>query len=413
MRSLASLMALGLLCGVSLAKHLLAERAAPDWPQWLGPNRNGSASDTGLFAGKAAVRLKKAWSRPLETGQAGLAVAGGRVFTLFREGGDDYAIALRADTGALAWRVKLDAGVESPFLTGPPSTPAFHEGRVFTLSSACRLRAHDAGTGRALWEVDVKLKFGVVFPVGCASSPFVDGGRLYVQTGGKEDHRAAAFDPKDGAVLWTSKGAARSVNASPVAADLAGVRQMLVHHAAPDGRLGITGLRLSDGAVLWSAAVATGFSFDAPQAVPGDRVFLQTANDLHLLRVTRDGEAWSTRPLWRSADLQAYVSPPVFHAGHLFGFGGDHLACVELETGKTVWKEKTYPGSLILVDGHLITLSTGAGLLRIIEASPSGYREKARLELLTRGAQALAPPSYAGRRIFVRNEEEVAAVDVI
>ena len=386
--------------------------APGSWPHWGGPAQNGSASDPGLFAGKAEVRLVKAWSRPLETGQGGLAVADGRVFTLFRDGQDDYAIALQADSGAEAWRARLDPGVESAWLPGPPSTPAVHDGLVFTLSSACRLRAHEASSGRVLWQVDFKEKYGTVFQIGCATSPFVEGGRLYVQTGGREDHRLAAFDPRSGEALWTAKGTHRAVNATPVAADLAGVRQILVHHLSAEGRIGVTGFRLADGTPLWSADVTQGFSFDPPQAFPGDRLFLQTVNDLHVVRVSRQGEAWKTEPAWRTVDLQAYVSPPVFHGGHLFGLGGDHLACVEAETGRTVWKEKIYPGSLIVVDGHLIVLSAGAGLLRVVEASPAGYREKARLEIFPKGAPTLAPPSFAGRRIFVRNEEAVAAVDV-
>src|SRR5262245_29323669 len=126
------------LAGAALAVHgRQAGDAAATWPQWLGPGGNGAVSDPGAFSGP--LRLKKAWSRPLETGQAGLAVADGRVFTVYTDGTDDYAVALNADTGAEAWRVKLDRSVEKAFLPGPIATPAFHAGRVFTLSSGCRL----------------------------------------------------------------------------------------------------------------------------------------------------------------------------------------------------------------------------------------------------------------------------------
>ena len=344
---------------------LIALLLVADWPHWLGPNQNGTAVDPGAFAGKASLRLEKAWSYPLETGQAGMSVADGRVFTLFREGADDWAIALRAETGALVWRVKLDPGVESPFLTGPPSTPAFDAGRVFTLSSACRLRAHDAASGRALWEVDFKGRFGTSFPAGCASSPLTREGRLYVQVGGREDHRLAAFDPTSGEVLWTAKGKERTVNSSPVAASLGGVRQILVNHTNA-GRSGVTGFRLSDGAVLWSLTLAEGFSFDSPMAVDADAVSLSTVNDTQLLRVVRQGDNWTATPGWRSTDLQAGIGPPVAHGGHLFGFGGDYLVSVDAATGQTDWKEKIYPGSLIVVDGHLVVLSASAGLLREI-----------------------------------------------
>ncbi len=381
------------------------------WPHWLGPTQNGVAVDPGAFAAKARIELLKAWSRRLETGQAGLAVAEGRVFTLFRDGADDYAIALRADSGAELWRVKLDPGVESPYLSGPPSTPAVSGWRVFTLSSGCRLRAHDAATGRLLWEIDVKQRFGAAFPIGCASSPFTEAGRLYLQAGGRQDHRFAALDAATGEVLWTSKGIALAVNASAVAADIGGVRQLL-SHTSDKGRLGLTGFRASDGALLWNAPIAETFSFDTPLVLPGDRVGLQTVNELHVLQVSRKDDSWTASPAWRSPALQSGVNPPVLHAGHLFGFSGDDLACVDTASARTAWKQKTYPGSLILVDGHLLVLSTSAGLLRVVEATASGYREKARLQVFNRGAQAYAPPSYAGRRVFVRNDEEIAAVDV-
>lgn len=382
------------------------------WPQWLGPNHNGTAVDPGAFSGREVIRLQKAWSHPLETGQAGLAVAEGHVFTLFTDGTDDYAIALSSDTGVESWRAKLDPGVERAFIPGPTSTPAYLDGRLFTLSSQCRLRAHDAATGRTVWEIDTREKFGTAFPMGCGPSPFVVASRLYVQTGGKDDHRIAALDPESGAVVWTSKGAEPASYASPVAADVGGVRQFLVHHAAPGPASGLSGFRLSDGALLWSASLPAGFSFDSPFALPGDRVGLTTSTGTQVLHVAGSGSAWTASPAWSNVDLQAAVSPPVFHAGHVFGYGGDDLVCVEAETGRTVWKQKLYPGSLILVDGHLVTLSTSAGLLRVVEATSSGYREKARLLVLNRGAQGWAPPSYSGRRIFVRNEEEVVAVDV-
>jgi outer membrane protein assembly factor BamB len=388
----------------------LLQGSAGSWPQLLGPNQNGAAAESGVFG--AQVQLHQAWSHPLESGNAGLAVDGGRVFTLFREGADDYALALSADTGAEVWRAKLDVGVETSWLSGPPSTPAAQGGRVFTLSSACRLRAHDAASGKVAWEVDFKEKFGTQYQIGCAASPFVEGGRVYVTAGGPEDHRLAAFDPASGKVLWTAKGAHRAANTTAVAADLGGLRQILLHHNAGEGKIGISGFQLSDGALLWSAPVTQGFSFDPPQALPGDRVFLAASNEAHLLQVKREADGWKAAPAWRTTDLTAFVSTPVFHQGSLFGFGGDFLACVAADTGQTRWKEKIYPGSLILVDGHLVVLSTSAGLLRVVEASPAGYREKARLPVFNKGSQALAAPSYAGKRIFLRNDEAVAAVEV-
>ena len=102
----------------------------------------------------------------------------------------------------------------------------------------------------------------------------------------------------------------------------------------------------------------------------------------------------------------------MFLDGHLYGFGGDFLACVDAATGRAVWKERIYPGSVILVGDRLLVLSVSAGLLRVVRATPAGYREEAKLEVLTRGARAESPPSFAGGHVFVRNDEEVVAVKI-
>lgn len=392
--------------------RLAAQPDGGSWPHWLGPTQNGSAVEPGLLAGRPTARLEKLWSRPLETGHAGIAVAEGLAYTLFSDGRDEYAIALAVEDGREAWRAKLDPDRERAFLPGPTTIPAFHEGRLFTLSSRCRLRAHDAATGRELWRIDATEAYGMALPMGCGPAPFVEAGRLFLVTPGSPDRSLVALDPASGERLFEARTSERVGATSPVAAAVAGVRQLLVRLAAGPLASGLASLRLSDGATLWSAGHAPGFSFDTPLALAGDRVLVTTANQSHLLRILREGERWRAEPLWTSGDLQSGVGPPVFHDGHLFGYAGDDLVCVDAATGAAAWRERTYPGSLLLLDGHLVALSTSAGLLRLVEAGAAGYREKARLALFARGAQGWAPPSYAGRRLFLRNEEEIAAVAV-
>lgn len=389
--------------------------ASGDWPQWLGPLRNGTAaSPVGLFVPGGSIRLRKTWSHTLEGGNAGLAVADGRVFTLAAEEGmgPDVAVALSADDGRELWRVPLDpapAGAD-----GPDSTPAVRGSLVYTLSRACRLRALDVASGKMAWQRDLAGDFGVAPRRGCATSPLVEGDRLILQAGGKDDHRVVALDAGTGATSWSSKGVERTTQASAVVADLASVRQVVAHQVqvSPAQASGLVGLRLADGAVLWSTLLDKNASLETPVVLPGDRLLLLTWNDAHVFALDRQGESLAARRLWSSGDLHADISPPVPHDGYLYGFGGDYLVCMEASTGRMVWKVKLYAGSLILVDGHLIALSSTGGSLRVIEATPVGYREKARAEVLTRGARSRTPPSFARSRVFLRNEEEVAAVEV-
>lgn len=387
---------------------------AASWPQWLGPTRNGAVEAPGTFTGRGAVALRVAWRRPAGNGTAGLTVADGRVFTLVSDEEAEHAVALSTADGAEQWRTKLDPNWPA-LERGPASTPAVGGGLVYVLSATCRLRALDAATGRVAWTRDLKAEFAVELRQGCQTSPLLDSGQVVVQGGGRENDRALlAFDAKTGEPAWSVRGAQRTFYTSPAVAELGGTRQILVHHTVPGPPpiSGVFGVSTSDHAVLWQHTLASNASFETPLAMPPDRVLLLTWNDAHAFRLSgRDG-ALKPEPAWQSSDITADVSPPVVHGGHLYGFGGDFLACLEAATGKPVWKEKLYRGSVILVDGHLVVLSVTSGLLRVVEATPAGYREKARLEVLSRGSRAETPPSFAGGRIFVRNDEEVVAVEV-
>ena len=141
-----------------------------------------------------------------------------------------------------------------------------------------------------------------------------------------------------------------------------------------------------------------------------DNVLVLTWNDAALVKAPTASQPAVV--LWRSPGFTAYVATPVYHDGHLYGHGGDFLRCLRVSDGTTAWEERIYPGSVALVDGQLVALSIRAGLLRVVEATPQAYRERARLQVLEPGARAETPPSVVGRRVSGRNDEEVVAVDV-
>lgn len=383
------------------------------WPQWLGPARNGSSPATSVFPRDRAVRLRVAWRRPLGVATSGLAVSGDRLVTLESDAGQASAVALSTADGSVLWRVPLDAGLPDEE-RGPGSTPAVKDGLAYALSPACQLRALDLATGKAAWHVDLKARFAASARLGCVSSPLVEGDLVIVQPGARDDHRVVALDRRSGELAWSAKGIARANYSSPGLREAAGVSEVLVHHTdvaqqdAPKG--GITALRARDGLLLWHTTLDRFWSWATPVPFGDDRLLLLTWNDAAAVRAPAGASPAAV--LWRTNAFTAYVANPVYHDGHLYGYGGDFLRCVRADDGTTAWEEKTYPGSVALVDGHLISLSVTAGLVRVVEATPAAYRERARLEVLARGSRAETPPSVAGRRFFLRNDEEAVAVDV-
>ena len=97
--------------GVTIALGLAACAFAADWPQYLGPQRDGVAHDAkGLARSWPDAGPKHLWETPVGAGYAGAAIYGDSVLLLDRE--DDARDVLRrinlAD-GKDVWRFPYDA----------------------------------------------------------------------------------------------------------------------------------------------------------------------------------------------------------------------------------------------------------------------------------------------------------------
>lgn len=107
--------------------------------------------------------------------------------------------------------------------------------------------------------------------------------------------------------------------------------------------------------------------------------------------------------LWFQKKMQTFLNSAVLWEGFLYG-PNDYdksLTCAELSTGDIIWKQEGFGnGSLCLADGKLIYLSQ-AGELCIVEASPAGYQELGRGQILT--GKCWSVPVLANGKIYARN----------
>ena len=184
-----------------------------DWPQFLGPNRNGSI-DVTL---PAAPKLVEAWRKPVGAGMSAVTVARGRAFTLYTDDVDDYLLALDATTGAGVWKAKLGKTHDDTVTSGPGSTPAVAGDLVVALGSSCRLQAFAVADGKPAWEVDVAVAYKSRFATrgGCSISPVVYGNLIVLPTGATDGERLVALDAATGKPVWSAKGVERSINTNP------------------------------------------------------------------------------------------------------------------------------------------------------------------------------------------------------
>jgi outer membrane protein assembly factor BamB len=179
------------------------------------------------------------------------------------------------------------------------------------------------------------------------------------------------------------------------------------------GNEALYAVRPDDGSLLWSIpSGAKGEASKSPLLLGDDRVLLPSWEETRLVKVTAKDGAFSAAEVWRTPRLKTSWSPTVFHRGYLFGLNAGYLVCLDPESANVRWREKVYPGSLILVDGHLVILGEQSGDVRVAEASPEGYREKLRVPVFNAGALSNTGPTFAGGRLYLRNVEEIVALEV-
>jgi outer membrane protein assembly factor BamB len=394
---------------------------AGDWPQVLGPRRDGHAADEKLAAAWPAAGPPVAWSREVGAGYAGIAVAGGRAYLFHRVADRELVEALEAATGQTVWK---DAGHPTRFRPqvgggdGPLCTPVVAGSRVIVFGASGTLACLDAATGRRLWTRETHRDFDAPEGYfGAGSTPLVAGDRVVVNVGGaKRDAGLVAFELATGETVWTSLADAASYSA-PVAVEVAGRP-----HVLAVTRLTCVLVDAATGEIRWQFPFGQrGPTVNAatPVLLPEDRLLVTAAYGIG--SVCGAFDAAGVRPVWEGLDsLASQYCTPLLVGEHLYGIDGrDDLpptsfTCLDPATGRVLWAERGFGyGTLVEADGKILAAKTDGELL-LVEPDP------ARLKILARCrpfggdlAGALrALPALADGRLYLRDDRRLLCLQV-
>src|SRR5262249_3641148 len=126
-----------------------------------------------------------------------------------------------------------------------------------------------------------------------------------------------------------------------------------------------------------------------------------------VLRLRKDGDP---EEVWQSRSMQNQYATSVLYQGHVYGFSGFRLRCIDFATGEPRWDKTGFAkGSLLLADGRLIILSERGDLV-LAEATPRGHARKSRCKPLD--GVCCTVPVLAGGRLYIRNENRLLALDL-
>ncbi len=386
---------------------------AGDWPQILGPNRNGLANDELLADSWPAKGPRTIWQRDVGQGFSGLAVRKDTAVLLHRVGNDLVGEGLDPATGKARWKVSFPTRYRSTISpdSGPRCVPLVSGDRVFLLGPAGELQCVELATGKKLWYRNLLEDFGAREGYfGAGSTPIVESGKLLINVGGR-GAGLVALSTTDGKTLWksTDEGASYS---SPTAATLDGVR-----HVVFVTRLNVVSVDPQTGDVRFRFPFgARGPTVNAANPlILGDHLFVTASYGVGS-RWAKIGPREATTQ-WESDDvMSSQYSTSVENDGYLYGIDGRQdlgvarLRCFDPTSGKVTWTAEGFgTGTMILADGKLLILKTD-GKLILADPSPKKYRPLAATQLFDTTVQAL--PALSNGRFFARDTKTLKCVAV-
>ena len=449
---------------------LATQVQADDWPQWLGPHRDGVWRETGIIETFPEAGPKQKWSVKVGGGYAGPAVANGKVVVMDRqlaEGavvpdnafaktsvqGNERVLCLDSKTGKELWKHEYPCEYRISYAAGPRSTPTIDGDKVYTIGAMGDLFCLNMNRGQVIWSKNFLKDYESDVPVwGFAGQPLVDGEQLICVVGGSKNRLVVSFDKATGKELWTSLSCPGDFGyAAPMIYTLAGKRTLVIWHTQA-----LAGIEPETGMSLWMMPfqIKAALTAPTPMQVGDDKIFVTSFyNGSMLVKIITDG----AEVIWKSQskgerpnqtkDLSSIIPTPMIVGDYVYGVGSyGELRCLKVQTGERIWAtmravrgpltpdkvaasdepSQTQPwmerwANAFLTrvgDSDTFWLFNEQGVLIIAKLTPDGYSEISRAKVIEpTNRMAGRPvvwscPAFAEKCVFVRNDKELICLDV-
>lgn len=402
------------LCQISLLAGLAISLSAADWPQFLGPTRDGVYSGNDLAASWPKDGPRTVWKRKVGQGFSGPAVQEGKLILFHRIEDKEAIECLEAKSGQKVWEYSYPTKYRDDFGfdEGPRATPAIALGKVYTFGAEGVLSCLDLATGKRLWAVETQKRFHAEKGFfGMACSPLVADGKVLLGIGGAEGAGIVAFDAATGNPLWRATNDEAGYS-SPTAATLGSGTVALFLT-----RDGLAALDPMSGAEKFAFPWRSRSHASVNAATPlvlGNEIFISASYGTGAALLRMKGSI--VEKVWSSDDvLSNHYATSVQRQGFLYGYhgrqeSGPSLRCVDWRTGTVKWSQDGFGAGTLYLAGDQLVVLREDGQLLLVSATPEAYREQARAQVLSTGVRAYA--AIANGLFYARSKDTLVCLDL-
>lgn len=420
---------------VLLIVALASAGVAAEWPQWRGPQRDGTSPDAGLIAEWSTDGQNLLWRAPF-VGRSTPVVLGGRVCANGRAGEgilrQEMVACFDAETGDELWERRFNVYHTTVPWTrvGWANLAADAEtGYLYVQGVGGLFLCLDSADGRIVWSRNLVEEFGFMEGYGGRTqTPLVDGDQLIVHfsntswgSEGRPLHRLRAFDKRTGELLWISQPANthydKNAQSTPNVMEVDG-RRLIV---AGNGGGAIVAVEASTGEPVWLFQLSKR-AINSSVVVDGTTVYAahseENLDEPTMGRVVAidgggTGDVTTTHEIWR-APLGVGFASPALHDGRLYVLdNAANLYALEAETGRQIWDLKVGRvgrASPVIADGKLYVTEVN-GVFAIVGLGDSKATlldsDEIRVREDGRYAEIFGSVAIADGRLYFTTEEGI------
>ena len=382
---------------------------AADWPQNCGRNGSREIAEPQCSFDWQTDLPNELWRHPVGDAWSSFTIVGERLFTQEQRGPLECVVCYNADTGLELWRHEDAARYETAQGgIGPRATPTVTEDAIIALSATGILNALDPSTGAKIWQRNIcDDAESSMIEWGMSGSPMIYGNTVIVDAGGYKNRAVIAYDRATGDIVWAS-GNHQAGYATPRLETIDGALQLLIFHGD-----GLQGLDPATGKLLWEYPWTNQYKINVAQPMLfGHQLFLSSGYDSGCvlidpttLRDGRPAEVWPP-----NKNLKLKFNEAVQREYYVYGLDDGILACIDVKTGKRMWKGGRYRHGQVLLWGDKLIVQAESGDVVVVEASPKEFKEISRLEALSDRTWNL--PIVNRGRLYTRNASEAVCYEL-